>query len=101
MSKASVAAAEFNLQANGVSNAKIARLTAEEFTAAWTGAKEFERAKTLDLKAHNLQTILVDPPRAGKEFCQQFLHTISQIVRESSQSLSARVQVVMRTLPLC
>ncbi|CAL8460872.1 g403 [Coccomyxa elongata] len=65
MSKASVAAAEFNLQANGVSNTKIARLTAEEFTAAWTGAREFERAKTLDLKCHNLQTILVDPPRAG------------------------------------
>lgn len=67
MSKASVAAAEFNLHANGVSNTKIARLTAEEFTAAWTGAREFERAKTLDLKAHNLQTILVDPPRAGKK----------------------------------
>lgn len=66
MSKASVAAAEFNLEANGVSNVSIARLTAEEFTAAWRGEKEYNRAKDLDLKAHKLQTILVDPPRAGQ-----------------------------------
>lgn len=65
MSKASVAAAEFNMQENGISNTSIARLTAEEFTAAWKGVREFERAKSLDLKAHDLQTILVDPPRAG------------------------------------
>jgi tRNA (uracil-5-)-methyltransferase len=65
MSKASVAAAEFNLQANSISNTSIARLTAEEFTAAWKGVREFERAKSLNLKAHNLHTILVDPPRAG------------------------------------
>ena len=66
MSKASVAAAQFNLKENGVSNARIARLTAEEFTQAWRGTKQFERARSLDLTEHDLRTILVDPPRAGE-----------------------------------
>lgn len=65
MSKASVAAAEFNLEANDVSNASIARLSAEDFTAAWHGKKESKRAAGLNLKEHDLKTILVDPPRAG------------------------------------
>lgn len=66
MSKASVAAAQFNLAENGVANASIARLTAEEFTQAWRGTKQFERAKNLNLAEHDLRTILVDPPRAGE-----------------------------------
>jgi tRNA (uracil-5-)-methyltransferase len=78
MSKASVAAAEFNLKENGVGNARIARLTAEEFTAAWRGTRSFERAKGLALPEHDLRTILVDPPRAGA------LHVISPKARSAS-----------------
>ena len=65
MSKASVAAAQFNLAENGITNVSIARLTAEDFTAAWRGTREVERAKPLALAEHDLRTILVDPPRAG------------------------------------
>ena len=65
LSKAAVAAAEFNLAANDVTNVSIARLSAEDFTAAWHGRLESKRAAALQLKEHDLRTILVDPPRAG------------------------------------
>ncbi len=66
VSKASVAAAQFNLAENGVANASILRLSAEEFTQAWRGTRTFERARGLNLAEHDLRTILVDPPRAGE-----------------------------------
>ena len=65
LSKASVAAAEFNLEANDITNVSVARLSAEDFTAAWHGKKDSKRAEGLILKEHDLRTILVDPPRAG------------------------------------
>ena len=65
LSNASVAAAEFNLEANDVTNVSVARLSAEDFTAAWRGKKDSRRAEGLNLKEHDLRTILVDPPRAG------------------------------------
>ena len=69
LSKASVAAAEFNLAANDITNVSIGRLSAEDFTAAWHGKLESKRAEALNLKEHNLRTILVDPPRAGTKAC--------------------------------
>ena len=70
LSKLSVAAAEFNLAANDIANVSIGRLSAEDFTAAWHGRLESKRAKALNLKEHDLRTILVDPPRAGAKECR-------------------------------
>lgn len=70
VSKASVAAAAENLSANGVANVAIARLTAEELTAAWRGERTFERLRLagVDLAAMRFITILVSLPleKAGK-----------------------------------
>ena len=40
-------------------------MSAEEFTQAMNGVREFNRLKGIDLKAYQCNTIFVDPPRAG------------------------------------
>ena len=40
-------------------------MSAEEFTQAMQGVREFNRLKGIDLKAYECNTIFVDPPRAG------------------------------------
>lgn len=65
ISSTSVEAAQYNIEQNGIDNLKIIRLSAEEFTEAMNGVREFRRLKGIDLKSYNCQTILVDPPRQG------------------------------------
>ncbi|VEI58897.1 tRNA (uracil-5-)-methyltransferase [Pasteurella multocida] len=65
IAKPSVAAAQFNIAENGVDNLQIIRMSAEEFTQAINGVREFNRLKGIDLKAYECNTIFVDPPRAG------------------------------------
>ena len=65
IAKPSVAAAQFNIAANEVENLQIIRMSAEEFTQAMQGVREFNRLKGIDLKAYECNTIFVDPPRAG------------------------------------
>ncbi|PJG86019.1 tRNA (uridine(54)-C5)-methyltransferase TrmA [Conservatibacter flavescens] len=65
ISKSSVAAAQFNIAANRIDNLQIIRMSAEEFTQAINGVREFNRLKGIDLTAYQCQTIFVDPPRAG------------------------------------
>lgn len=65
MAKSSVAAARENLAANGVTNTFVARMSSEEFVEAWRSGRSFKRLEDVDLKAYNLSTLLVDPPRAG------------------------------------
>lgn len=65
IAKPSVAAAQFNIAANNVKNLQIIRMSAEEFTQAINGVRQFNRLKGIDLTAYDCQTILVDPPRAG------------------------------------
>ncbi|MCK3658002.1 tRNA (uridine(54)-C5)-methyltransferase TrmA [Pasteurellaceae bacterium Pebbles2] len=65
IAKPSVAAAQFNIAENGVDNLQIIRMSAEEFTQAMNGVREFNRLKGIDLKAYECNTIFVDPPRAG------------------------------------
>ena len=57
--------AQFNIAANGVDNLIILRMSAEEFTMAMRGEREFNRLKGVDLGAYQCNTIFVDPPRAG------------------------------------
>lgn len=71
ISKTSVAAAQWNIETNkqhqGVSEIAIARLSAEEFTEAKNGAREFRRLKQagIELTEYDFSTVFVDPPRAG------------------------------------
>ena len=67
VSKTSVAAAQWNIQANGTDNIAIARLSAEEFTEAYTGTRDFQRltAQGIRLSDYDFSTIFIDPPRAG------------------------------------
>jgi tRNA (uracil-5-)-methyltransferase len=65
ISKTSVAAAQFNITTNNITNLSIVRLSSEEFCEAMDGVREFRRLKDFDLKSYDFSTVLVDPPRAG------------------------------------
>lgn len=65
IAKPSVAAAQYNIAANRIDNVQIIRMSAEEFTQAMNGVREFNRLKGIDLKSYECNTIFVDPPRSG------------------------------------
>lgn len=65
ISKSSVQSAQYNIEQNGIDNLQIIRMSAEEFTQAMNGVREFYRLKGIDLKSYDCNTIFVDPPRAG------------------------------------
>ena len=65
ISKTSVHAAQYNIEKNDIDNVKIIRMSAEEFTEAVNGTRQFNRLEGIDLDSYNCNTIFVDPPRAG------------------------------------
>ncbi|MDB1145187.1 MAG: tRNA (uridine(54)-C5)-methyltransferase TrmA [Alcaligenaceae bacterium] len=67
ISKRSIHALKENITLNNTQNIQVARLSAEEFTQAWTGVRPFKRLRDadIDLSSYQVSTILVDPPRAG------------------------------------
>ncbi len=67
LSKTSVQAAQWNIQANHAPNIRLARLSAEEFTQAYHGVRRFRRLQEqgIELVDYAFSTVLVDPPRAG------------------------------------
>ena len=67
VSTPSVNSAQFNIAANNIDNVKIIRMSAQEFTQAVNGVREFNRLKekNVDLSSYQCNTIFVDPPRAG------------------------------------
>lgn len=65
ISKSSVQSAQYNIEKNGINNLQIIRMSAEEFTQAMNGVREFYRLKGINLKDYECNTIFVDPPRAG------------------------------------
>ncbi|ATG72599.1 tRNA (uracil-5-)-methyltransferase [Zobellella denitrificans] len=65
ISSSSVKSAQYNIAANGIDNVTILRMSAEEFTQAMRGVREFRRLQGIDLQGYHCNTILVDPPRAG------------------------------------
>ncbi|MBE3671352.1 tRNA (uridine(54)-C5)-methyltransferase TrmA [Vibrio navarrensis] len=69
LAKPSVESAQYNIAANKIENVQIIRMSAEEFTEAMEGKREFRRLKDhgIDLKSYNCNTIFVDPPRAGMD----------------------------------
>ncbi|GAA0568211.1 tRNA (uridine(54)-C5)-methyltransferase TrmA [Halomonas salifodinae] len=65
ISRTSVASARINLEANGITNASVGRMSAEEFSAALKGDKGGRRVTEMGLADYDFSTVLVDPPRAG------------------------------------
>lgn len=82
MSKASVEAARHNLDANGAANVFIARMAAHEFTETWKARGTRNRLKGMTpWDELDLQTLLVDPPRAGlDDESRQLLGGFSNVV---------------------
>ena len=65
ISKTSVNSALFNLEANGVENVAIVRMSSEEFSEAMDRKRSFRRLKDIDLDSYQFSSVFVDPPRAG------------------------------------
>lgn len=81
ISRTSVASAQQNLAANGIDNATVGRMSAEEFAAALRGEKGGRRVTEMALEEYAFSTVLVDPPRAGLDeaSCRQ-LSEYSRVV---------------------
>ncbi|MGR6982001.1 tRNA (uridine(54)-C5)-methyltransferase TrmA [Testudinibacter sp. P27/CKL/0425] len=79
IAKPSVAAAQFNIAANGCDNLQIIRMSAEEFTQAIQGVRQFNRLQGIDLSDYQCKTVLVDPPRAGLD--QDTVNMVQQYER--------------------
>ena len=65
MSKTSVHAAEWNLDANGVDNVALVRMASDEISDALAGVRPFRRLQGIDLDTYAFSTLFVDPPRGG------------------------------------
>ena len=67
LAKSSVYAAQWNIEKNQIDNIQVARLSAEEFTQAYNGEREFRRLQEaeIDIQSYHFDTVFVDPPRAG------------------------------------
>lgn len=79
ISKSSVESAQYNIAVNQIDNVTILRMSAEEFTQAIQGEREFNRLKGIDLSSYHCETVLVDPPRAGLDI--QTLKMVSHYPR--------------------
>ena len=114
-----MALAERNLRANGVDNARVAKLSAEEFSAAATGARDFSRlhragvdlgngnrslaealATDHTLRFDRLSTLFVDPPRASLDAtCVDLAATFDTVVYVSCnpETLARDVAALAKT----
>ncbi|MDR9469277.1 tRNA (uridine(54)-C5)-methyltransferase TrmA [Marinospirillum sp.] len=64
ISRTSVAAGQYNIEANGIENVRIERMSAEDFSAGLQDP-ESKAAVKFNLAEYDFSTVLVDPPRAG------------------------------------
>ena len=63
--KSSVHAARYNLEANGIDNVALLRMSSDEISGALARSREFRRLKDVDLDGYRFTTLFVDPPRSG------------------------------------
>jgi tRNA (uracil-5-)-methyltransferase len=100
ISRTSVASARFNLAANGIDNAVVGRMSAEEFSLALKGTRGGKRVADWSLDDYDFTTVLVDPPRAGLDeaSCRQ-LGEYSRIVYISCnpETLAENLETLSRT----
>ena len=92
-----------NMQANGITNTKLVRLSAQEVGEALNGVREFNRLKQqeVELKDYNFSTLLIDPPRSGLRaeeslrFTAQYDHVI--YISCSPESLAYDLRYLSQT----
>ncbi|QFU00958.1 tRNA/tmRNA (uracil-C(5))-methyltransferase [Halomonas sp. THAF5a] len=100
ISRTSVASARINLEANGIDNAEVGRMSAEEFAQALKGEKGGRRVAEMSLDDYAFSTVLVDPPRAGLDeaSCRQ-LSEYERIVYISCnpETLAENLETLTRT----
>ena len=65
LSKSSVRAALYNIEANGADNITMVRMSSEELSDAMAGGREYRRMQGVDLAGYRFSTLFVDPPRSG------------------------------------
>ena len=65
VSKSSVRAAEYNLEANGVANVALVRASSAEISDVLAGREVLKRMQGIDLADYRFSTLFVDPPRSG------------------------------------
>ena len=65
VSKSSVLAANYNLEANDIDNVTLVRMSSDEISGALSGAREYKRMREIDLSSYRFSTLFVDPPRSG------------------------------------
>ena len=81
VSKTSTQAARENCELNAIHNIEFARLSAEEISQALQGVRPFRRLSHLELSDYSLNTVFVDPPRAGlDDFSRQFVGGFERIL---------------------
>jgi tRNA (uracil-5-)-methyltransferase len=81
ISKTSVKAAHENFTMNGIHNAVMLRMSSEELTSALNKERSFRRLANVDLDSYAIDTVLVDPPRAGlDEASREFIARFQRIV---------------------
>ncbi len=101
-SKRAIKAARYNCILNGISNVNLARLSAHETSMAISNTKKFRRLSTLSpsLNEHQLDTVLVDPPRSGLD--RSTLMAVANFDRVvyfscNPQTLQANLEKLIRT----
>lgn len=65
VSKSSVAAAHYNLEANRVDNVTLVRMSSDEISDAMAGGRVYRRMREVALDSYRFTTLFVDPPRGG------------------------------------
>ena len=65
VSKTSVQAAQYNLDANSVDNVVLVRMSSDEISGALAREREYRRMAGIDLASYRFSTLFVDPPRSG------------------------------------
>lgn len=100
VSKSSVKAAHYNLEANGVSNVTMVRMSSDEISDALAGGREYKRMQDVDLPGYDFSTLFVDPPRMGLDdatvaLARRFPHIL--YISCNPQTLHANVAALADT----
>lgn len=97
ISRSSIKSAELNIKLNKVSNLQVLQMSAEDVSAAMAKGSAL---KQLDLAHLELETILVDPPRAGLDpATEQFVSKFNDIIYISCnpETLLENLKTLSRT----
>ncbi|CAA0118889.1 tRNA (uridine(54)-C5)-methyltransferase TrmA [Zhongshania aliphaticivorans] len=100
ISKTSVKAAHENFALNNVNNIDVLRMSSEELTSALNKERSFRRLEHIDLDSYNINTVLVDPPRAGLDNnTRELISTFEHIVYISCnpETLHRDLQILTKT----